>query len=194
MRGEPMKPATKRLAGSVVELERRADLLDAPGAQHDDAVGQRHRLDLVVGDVDHRAAELARAAPRSRCASRRAARRRGSTAARRTGRSSARARWRGRSRRAGAGRPRAPSACARDSRVELQHVGGAARPRLSISARWQSHVLEAERHVLVARSCAGRAHRTGTPWRARGRTPGRSLTRSPSMRMSPPRDLSPGRR
>ena len=37
----------------VVELERRADLLDAPAAQHDDPVGHGHRLDLVVGDVDH---------------------------------------------------------------------------------------------------------------------------------------------
>ena len=37
----------------VVELERRADLLDHAGAQHDDAVGKRHRLDLVVGDEDH---------------------------------------------------------------------------------------------------------------------------------------------
>jgi hypothetical protein len=27
-------------------------------AQHHDLVGQRHRLDLVVGDVDHRRAEL----------------------------------------------------------------------------------------------------------------------------------------
>ena len=38
----------------LVQLQRRADLLDLPGAQHHDAVGQRHRLDLVVGDVDHR--------------------------------------------------------------------------------------------------------------------------------------------
>ncbi len=37
---------------------RRADLLDLAGAQHDDLVGQRHRLDLVVRDVDHRRAEL----------------------------------------------------------------------------------------------------------------------------------------
>ena len=38
----------------VVELHRRADLLDLAGVEHDDLVGQRHRLDLVVGDVDHR--------------------------------------------------------------------------------------------------------------------------------------------
>jgi len=41
-----MKPATKRLLG------RRADLLDHPVAQHHDAVGERHSLDLVVGDID----------------------------------------------------------------------------------------------------------------------------------------------
>ncbi len=37
----------------LVEFHRRADLLDDAGAQHDDAVGERHRLDLVVGHVDH---------------------------------------------------------------------------------------------------------------------------------------------
>ena len=52
--GEPMKPATNRLFGLVVELERRADLRDRAAVEHDDLVGHRHRLDLVVGDVDHR--------------------------------------------------------------------------------------------------------------------------------------------
>ena len=42
----------------MVEFVRRADLLD-PSAIHDDhAVGQRHRLDLVVGDVDCRGLDL----------------------------------------------------------------------------------------------------------------------------------------
>ena len=36
----------------VVELERRADLLDAAVVHDDDLVGHGHRLDLVVGDVD----------------------------------------------------------------------------------------------------------------------------------------------
>ena len=53
-----MKPATNRFFGRAVELQRRADLLDAAGVQHDDAVGHGHRLDLVVGDVDHGRAEL----------------------------------------------------------------------------------------------------------------------------------------
>ena len=43
--------------GAVVEVERGGHLLDPPGAQDDDAGGERHRLDLVVGDVDHRGAE-----------------------------------------------------------------------------------------------------------------------------------------
>ena len=42
----------------VVDLERRSDLLDASGTQHHDAVGQRHRLDLIVSDIDHGAADL----------------------------------------------------------------------------------------------------------------------------------------
>jgi hypothetical protein len=41
----------------VVEGKRCADLLDAAGAEHDDAVGHRHRLDLVVRHVDHRRRE-----------------------------------------------------------------------------------------------------------------------------------------
>ena len=67
-----------------------ADLLDDAAAQDDDLVGQRHRLDLIVGDVDHGGiAELAVQARRSRPASRPSeARRRVDKAVRRTGRSS----------------------------------------------------------------------------------------------------------
>ena len=39
------------------EVERPARLLHAPAVHHHHLVGQRHRLDLVVGDVDHRRAE-----------------------------------------------------------------------------------------------------------------------------------------
>jgi hypothetical protein len=42
----------------AVDLHRRADLLDAPAVEHHDAVGQCHGLDLVVGDEDHRCAQL----------------------------------------------------------------------------------------------------------------------------------------
>ena len=41
----------------VVELERRADLRDRAAVEHDDLVGHGHRLDLIVGDVDHRRLE-----------------------------------------------------------------------------------------------------------------------------------------
>ena len=40
-------------------MQRRADLLDLAAVERDDPVGQRHGLDLVVRDVDHRRAELA---------------------------------------------------------------------------------------------------------------------------------------
>ena len=42
----------------VVDLKRCSDLLDSPSAQDDDAVGQGHGLHLIVGDVDHCAADL----------------------------------------------------------------------------------------------------------------------------------------
>ena len=50
--GVPMKLATKRFGGPLVDLERRADLLELAVLHHGDAVAHRHRLDLVVGDVD----------------------------------------------------------------------------------------------------------------------------------------------
>ena len=47
-----------KASGTAVHLDRRADLFDASLAHHDDAVGERHRLELVVRDVDHRRPEL----------------------------------------------------------------------------------------------------------------------------------------
>ena len=38
----------------MVKLGRRVTLLQESVAQHSDAVAHRHRLDLVVGDVDSR--------------------------------------------------------------------------------------------------------------------------------------------
>ena len=43
----------------VIQFERGADLLDRAVAQHHHAIGQRHRLDLIVSDVDRGCAELA---------------------------------------------------------------------------------------------------------------------------------------
>ncbi len=67
--GEPMKPATNGAGRIVVECHRRSDLLDSSAVQNDDLVGHGHRLDLVVGDVDHRRAELGVELGRVRCAS-----------------------------------------------------------------------------------------------------------------------------
>ncbi len=54
MVGEPRKVATNWFSRAVVEVERGAELLHVAGVQHHDPVRQRHRLHLVVGDVDHR--------------------------------------------------------------------------------------------------------------------------------------------
>jgi len=42
----------ERIAGLFVKLARRSFLRDRPAIHHDDAVGHRHRLGLVMGDVD----------------------------------------------------------------------------------------------------------------------------------------------
>ena len=56
--GEPMNAATKRFARLVVERLRLVDLDDLPVAHDRDALAERHRLGLVVRDVDRRDAEL----------------------------------------------------------------------------------------------------------------------------------------
>ena len=56
--GEPRKPATKRVAGPLIEVERGARLLDLAGIHEHDAVGERHRLDLIMRDIDHGGAKL----------------------------------------------------------------------------------------------------------------------------------------
>jgi hypothetical protein len=45
-------------ARALVDLLGRADLLDLPGVHDDDAIGHRHRLDLVVRHVDRGVAEF----------------------------------------------------------------------------------------------------------------------------------------
>ena len=50
--GDPRNDATNLLRGPVVKLERRARLFDDSVAHHDDAIGHRHRFDLVVRDID----------------------------------------------------------------------------------------------------------------------------------------------
>ena len=53
------KTRDKNIGRIVIKFGRRADLLDQPRPQHHDAVGQRHRLDLVMRDIDHGNAERA---------------------------------------------------------------------------------------------------------------------------------------
>jgi hypothetical protein len=60
---EPTKSATKAVAGSAVDLLRRADLLDHAVVHHHDAVGHGQRLFLVVrhhdgGDAERRCSAL----------------------------------------------------------------------------------------------------------------------------------------
>ena len=52
MPGLPMKRATNMLDGIVVDVGRRADLLNFGIGHDDDAVAHGHRLDLVVRHVD----------------------------------------------------------------------------------------------------------------------------------------------
>ena len=54
-----MKPPTKRFRGRSYSSCGDADLLQLALAHDGDAVAHRHRLDLVVGDVDGRRAEVA---------------------------------------------------------------------------------------------------------------------------------------
>ena len=56
--GRADEAGDEQVVRRLVELQRRADLLDVAGVQHDDLVGHGHGLDLVVGDVDHRRLEL----------------------------------------------------------------------------------------------------------------------------------------
>jgi hypothetical protein len=56
-RGRADEPRDEEVRGPVVELERLAALLDHAVAHHDDLVGHRHRLDLVVSHVHRRRLE-----------------------------------------------------------------------------------------------------------------------------------------
>ena len=59
MLGWPMKVATKRVAGWWYSSIGVPNCSTLARVQHDDAVGHRHRLDLVMGDVDHGGDEVA---------------------------------------------------------------------------------------------------------------------------------------
>ena len=55
--GDPIKRATKTFAGRANSVRGRVDLLQDAVEHHRDPVTHRHRLDLVVGDVDRGYAE-----------------------------------------------------------------------------------------------------------------------------------------
>ena len=157
----------EQVARVVVELERRADLLDDAALQHDDLVGQRHRLDLVVGDVDHGRVELV-VQPRELDPHLHAQ-----------------------------GGVEVGQRLVEQEHLGLAHDGAADGDALALAARQLlglavqqlvelqdaaasstlasrsllRHAGQAQReaHVVRAPSCAGRARRTGTPWRGRAR-------------------------
>ena len=52
--GVPMNCGDEHRRRAGVHLLRRADLLEAAAVHHRDVRAHRHRLDLVVGDVDER--------------------------------------------------------------------------------------------------------------------------------------------
>ena len=103
----PEESRDETVGWPLMEIERRALLHDPALVQDDDAVRQRHRLDLIMRHVDHGRPRAAGEDARSRPASARGDRRRDWRAARRRGIHRARARSRARWRRAGADRPRA---------------------------------------------------------------------------------------
>ena len=53
-RGRTDEAGDEHISRTVVEIERRSDLLDSAVVQDDDLVGHRHRFDLVVSDIDDR--------------------------------------------------------------------------------------------------------------------------------------------
>ena len=76
------EPGHEQVARVVVQVRRRADLLHHAAAHDHDPVAERHRLGLVVGDVERGGAQASSGCARPACASARAAWRRGWTAAR----------------------------------------------------------------------------------------------------------------
>ena len=118
-----------------------------PGIHDHDAVGDRQRLFLVVGDEDRGDAEFALDVADLRRAARRGSWRRAPRAARRAAACAGAARWRGPARRAAAGR-RDSSNGKRLSRpdrpIELQHLVDA---RLDLLA-WRAGDLQAEADIV----------------------------------------------
>ena len=171
------------VGGTPVDLERRAHLHDLAAVHDADAVAQRHGLDLVVGDVDHGGAEPA--VQPADLAARRDAQRRIEIGQRLV--------------------EQEHLGVAHDGPPERHALALAAgeRVRLAIEKAREPERAGHRRHAPLdlgaaaptggaarrpgcrPRSCAGRAHRTGTPWRCRGPWPAHGLTSRPSMESVP---------
>ena len=129
----PMKPATNRAPGGCRCASGVSYWLRCPRLQHDDAVGERHRLDLVVRDIDDRGAEalmqLLDLDPHLGAQLRVEV---GERLVEQEG-LGLRARWRGPSRRAAAGRRRAAAACGREGApiCRMSAASSDARPSIS---------------------------------------------------------------
>ena len=151
-----------------IELERRADLLDAAGVHHHQHVGQRHGLDLVVGDVDRGGPERAAAGGliSTRICTRSLASRLDSGSSNRNtcgSRTMARpmaTRWRW--------PPESSRGLRLEEVVDAEHARGFAHAP-SRSRPWACRGCAGRRPCCRRRSCADRARSSGTPWRCRAR-------------------------
>ena len=151
----------------MVDLLRRIELLDDAAVHHRDAVGERQRLDLVVGDVDHGRAELLvqlleldaqlGAELGVEVGERLVEEEDVDVAHQRPADGDALALAAGQL----GGR-------ALQERLDLQELGGALDARGDLVACGTPRDLQAEGQVALRPSCADRAHRTGTPCRCRG--------------------------
>ena len=190
MGGEPRKRATNLLFGRLEEIERRSLLLDRPVAEQHDAIGEGHGLDLVVGDVNHRLAQLLvetldlgahlvaqlGVEVRERLVEQEQARVAHDCAADRDALALPAGELPGQAVQQG---------------LDAQHVGGAPYPRLDLRPGG-APAPSARRRCSRGRSCRGRARSSGTPWRGCGRAAAcRSPTSSPMVTVPASTSSSP---
>ena len=171
------EPGDEQVTGRVVEHLRRVDLLEPALLEHGDAVAHRHRLDLVVRDVDRGHAEVrldpGDLGPHLDAQLRVEVRQRLVHEERAGSRTIARpiaTRWRWPPESCSGLRSRGPRA---RGRRRPRAPAGRSRPSASCAA-------SGRRPCCRTRSCAGRARSSGTPSRCRGPSAATSLTtRSP---------------
>src|SRR5262249_10998933 len=158
----------ERIGRIGIDLHGRAGLLDRAGAHHHDAVGERHRLLLVVGDVDEGAFERlvqpialgAQLAPQLRVEARQ---RLVEPETRRAGTWTAPSPGYAPTRRAAPRRPStAPASCRAGGRCAPARPPGA---RAAPAPRAGHASCVARTRCSAPRSCAGTARGSGTPCR-----------------------------